>query len=151
MLNSIRKQQIFEFAGKFEDMLAKRVSIITSAAGVVLGLLGLFLPWGEWMWRPPSGEWSIVLGINNMLGWFSLIGLLLATLSWVLFKAKRQKFSPMLAMVGGIVIMMSAFAWIASPGALLYTGWSKDYIASYGAYVSFVGGALTFAGAASVL
>jgi hypothetical protein len=135
-------------------MHTKRISIILSAGGLVLDLLGLFLPWAEWSWIWGYVEWSPMLGINiPFMSMLSLSGWLIAALSLVIFKVTKQKFLLVLAMVGGIMIMIYAFAWIEDPGTIFGAFLSSGHVykASYGVYVSLVGGALTFAGATLAL
>jgi hypothetical protein len=124
----------------------KRISIILSAGGLVLDLLGLFLPWAEWSWTQGYVEWSPMRGISipfmNML---SLSGWLIAVLSLVIFKVTKQKFLLVLTMVGGIMIMACSFAGIVKPGTFFGLPLSSlVHRVSYGVYVSLVGGALTF-------
>ncbi|MCJ7719687.1 hypothetical protein MUO69_07145 [Candidatus Bathyarchaeota archaeon] len=135
-------------------MSAKRFSIIfLIVGGLVLGVLGLFLPWAEWSWIRGYMEWSPVLGINIPLGVLSFVGWLIAVLSLVLFKVRKQELLLVLPMVGGIIIMICAFAGIVNPGTLFGMRLSGGFVyrASYGVYVSLIGGALTFAGAALAL
>jgi hypothetical protein len=134
-------------------MSAKWVSVFLSVGGFVLAVLGLLLPWAERSVTGRLGGGIPVLGIDTHVGAFSVIGLLVAVLSWVLVMARKPK--PLLAFAagGGIWIMYCASAWIVSPGTLFgaFLSSAAVYRASYGAYVSLVGGALTFAGAALAL
>jgi len=143
---------MFEFGGRFEGMSAKWVSVFLGVGGLVLAVLGLFLPWAEESYRSDRFVGgSPVLGVNTHVGgFFSLIGVVVAAVSWVLVMARKPKSLLALAAGGGIWIMTCAWAWIVSPGTLfggpILSGFI--YTASYGVYVSLVGGALTFAGAA---
>ncbi|MCJ7767906.1 hypothetical protein MUP79_05910, partial [Candidatus Bathyarchaeota archaeon] len=137
----------------FDGMSAKWVSVLLSVGGLVLDVLGLFLPWAEL--SKPLGRFGglmHVLGINAPFGVnvLSVIGVLVAVLSWTLFIVRKHR--PLLALAagGGIWIMTCAFAWIVDPGTLFGAFRSSEvfYGVSYGVYVSLAGGALSFAGAA---
>jgi hypothetical protein len=136
-------------------MFAKWLSVFLSVGGLILNVLGLFLPWAEaslkpWMIR----EGSPILGIDTHVGgFFSSIGVAVAVVSWVLVMARKPKPLLTLAAGGGVWIMTCAWAWIVSPGTLFGASLTSyaAYTASYGVYVSFTGGALAFVGATMAL
>jgi len=128
-------------------MPPKRIFTFLNAAGIVLGILGLFLPWAEWSWVPGVYAGSnYLLGINIPFGIFTFWVWLVATISWVLFMITGQKLLLGFIMAGGIVAMICSLASLANPGALLAI--SRIYTASYGEYVSFTGGILILVSAA---
>jgi hypothetical protein len=136
-------------------MFAKWVSVFLSVGGLILNVLGLFLPWAEASLKPYLiREGSPILGIDTHVGgFFSSIGVVVAVVSWVLVMARKPKPLLALAVGGGIWIMTCAWAWIVSPGTLFgatLASWAV-YTTSYGAYVSLAGGALAFVGAAMAL
>jgi hypothetical protein len=128
-------------------MSPKRILTSLNAAGIVLNVLGLFLPWAEWSWAPGvfAGSNYVVRGIDMPLGVFALVGWLVATVSWVVFMITNQKLLLGFVMAGGIVTMVCSLASLVNPGALLSS--SQVYTASYGEYVSFTGGTLILVGA----
>jgi hypothetical protein len=127
-------------------MSPKRILTFPNAAGIVLDVLGLFLPWAEWSWAPGVFAGSnYMLGIDIPLGVLALVGWLVATVSWVLFMITGQKLLLGFVMAGGIVTMICSLASLVNPGALLSP--SQVYTASYGEYVSFIGGTLILVGA----
>lgn len=127
-------------------MSPKRVWTFLNALGIVLVVLGLFLPWVYLSWAPGVfAESNYMLGIDIPLGVFALVGWIVATVSWVLFMITGQKLSLGFVMAGGIVTMICSFASIVNPGALQSSAWV--YTASYGEYVSFAGGTLILVGA----
>jgi hypothetical protein len=136
-------------------------SFLLTTAGIVLDVLGLFLPWGDWSWTPGV---LTLLGIDISEGPLALFWWFIGTVSWVRFVVKGQKqvlkpskrFSlrsilfgkGLLTWVrlGGLAAVVSAFAWIASPGISQPS--VGVYTVSYGAYVSLAGGTLILLGAA---
>lgn len=139
----------------FEGMSTKWVSVFLSVGGLILNVLGLFLPWAEWSVKPGAvGGPGSVLGVSTYVGgFFSSIGVVVSVVSWVLAMARKPKSLLALAVGGGIWIMTCAWAWIVVPGTLFgvpHTSW-LIYTASYGAYVSLAGGVLAFVGAAMAL
>jgi hypothetical protein len=104
-------------------MSPKRFSTFLNISGIILDVLGLLLPWAEWSWVPGVyAESNYVLGIKN------------------------QRLSLGFLMASGIVTMIFSFASVIDPYPLHSS--SRIYTASYGAYVSFAGGALILIGAA---
>ncbi len=130
-------------------MFPKRISILINVIGLILGALGLFLPWGEQCLKPwIMTESNCMLGIELALGQLTFAGWIVTVLFQILFTVRNQKYLLIFVMGGGIVITICSSVWIVNPGTLAPSG-PYLYKALYGAYTSLISGILILAGTIS--
>jgi hypothetical protein len=127
--------------------------------GIVLSILGVFLPWGNET-HPPGmfgSSGDDLLGIQLLPGTIAFISSVFTAAFFSLHMKARLRGSSVLALVFSIFTVFCLLTWILTPDAVgLYWGWWKYgltliirdepmYMILYGAYISFTGAVLTLA------
>jgi ABC-type Fe3+-siderophore transport system permease subunit len=121
-----------------------------SASGIVLSLVGLFLPWGSYPWHTLGiVDHPYYVGVEILVGDFALIGCLWSLGFFV--RSLRHPIQPTRLVIAGefVVALFSAF-WILFPNIISYFfDFEQGYLRLlnsfypstplYGAYVSLTG------------
>lgn len=111
-------------------------------SGIVVGIIGCFLPWGKlnplsyqlpFFWYYPTGE--IRAGTWLFSGIYTLASLIFAGIFQLVFMSKKklQMVFPVLAMT--LIALSISGTWIAEPTAVEYHG-VGTYTVLYGAYIT---------------
>jgi hypothetical protein len=126
----------------------KRIFTLLILAGIVLDIVGLFLPW---IAGSPVEQYGIsvgdMLGINIFFGWAALFWCVFAAVFGVLFMIKPDKYLLSFIVICGILTTLCSLASIESPNTLWGGVSAFDYSTAYGVYVSLAGGILVLIGA----
>ena len=121
-----------------------------SASGIVLSLVGLFLPWGSYPWHTLCVvDHPYYIGVEILIGDFALLGCLWSIGFFV--RSLRRPIQPTrLVIAGEFVVALFSSVWIVAPNIisffwdseqghlrLLYSFYPSTPL--YGAYLSLTG------------
>jgi len=121
-----------------------------SASGIVLSLVGLFLPWGSYPWHVMGIlDHPYYTGVEILVGDFALIGCLWS-LGFFIRSLRRPIQPTSLVIVGELVVAIFSSFWILAPNIISFFWDSQQGRLSllnsfypstplYGAYVSLTG------------
>lgn len=136
---------------KIRTLLSFKNFVIT---GLVLSILGLFLPWGKERYLPWYGVVrGYVLGIELWLGTQVFVGCIVAGVCSFFYVTREKKYWLVPVWLAGLFAMYSTLVWIVNPNAAtLHWGWvevhsfrlvsNPGYIeetVDFGAYMSLIG------------
>ncbi len=120
------------------------------ASGIVLSLVGLFLPWGSYPWHTLGiGDHPYYVGVEILVGDFALIGCLWSFGFYV--RSLRHPIQPTrLVIPGELAVALFSSFWILAPNIISFFWYSEHgplrllnsfYPSTplYGAYVSLTG------------
>ena len=121
-----------------------------SASGIILSLVGVFLPWGSYPWHVLGAlDHPYYIGVEILVGDFALIGCLWSLGFFV--RSLRRLIQPTILVTAGelVVAFFSSF-WILAPNSISFFWVSEQghlrllssfypSIPLYGAYVSLTG------------
>jgi len=114
-------------------------------------LVGCFMPWGYASWWLIVGANSTTMGIQSVMGVFSLFASLITLVFAVIFLLKPRTLTGLLVLFGSLAIFCFTSIWIASPSMRGVEAWTHSgpitiatYSIIYGTYVTFVSSIVSF-------
>ncbi|HEY4674990.1 MAG TPA: hypothetical protein VIH48_02925 [Candidatus Bathyarchaeia archaeon] len=133
--------------------MKREVSTFSSLVGLVLSVVGLFLPWTKEEWIPGAMGLSsdYLLGIELAVGQIALIACIFVSILLIFYVIRRQGYSLVFALFGGLFTMFCSLLWMVDPGALILSRFPVYYTVLYGTYVTFIGSVLISASATLAL
>jgi len=130
---------------------------VLAIAGVIIGIIGCFLPWGINFPTTRHPEQYVVAGTSLASGIFALIGLISAVMFLLIFTSKRKAYMVFAVLTSGLVTLIISGNFIQYPSyhignrfipiPIRPPGGILPPTALYGAYVTLIG-ALTVSGLA---
>jgi hypothetical protein len=116
--------------------LKVKVWDVVIIGGIIIGIIGCFLPWGRLNPSQFQPGQDVRAGTVILSGIYTFMGLTTAAMFQLVFMVKRKVYMIFVVLISGLVALFVSGSWILQP---FEYGGSGTYTVLFGAYAALLG------------